>query len=128
MIIAKIWDSFVEYDEKELFLCETNKGKLWFHEHEIPKTLLTAFKKKIKTRREFENKENEAQLNKQAKKCEVDKTDAYSADIKCRTRGIIIACYNCGVIAGFKEMLCAESLQQVAALFLEIFDYYTDRT
>jgi len=51
-------------------LCETNKGRLWFYNYEIPNVLLKPFLKKAKMRREFEDKENEIINNMKEKECE----------------------------------------------------------
>ena len=119
MKIDHVYDSFVDYDDKELFCCRTNAGVKWFYAHEIPNTVLNPYLKKSKDKKSMYDKENESRYNK-ARECEVDKTDQYATDMKCRSRGILIACYSCGVIAGYKEMHGSESLQQVAAFLLEL--------
>ena len=117
--IKYIYDSFMDLDEKELFLCHTEDNKIvWFAKHDVPKTLLTPFlKKKIKdkitTSTELEEDE-----------CTVDKEDAYACDMKCKSRGVQIACTNCGILSGYKEMYASESLTQVGNLTLDMHDNY----
>jgi len=82
MKITKIYDSFVDYDDKELFMCRTNEGIKWFHRHEIPATILNPFIKRIKQSRAFRDKEFTL-ASQNERQCEVDKTDEYSADMKC---------------------------------------------
>lgn len=56
--------------------------------------------------------------------CNTDKTKQYTCDLKCRTRGIQIAAFNCGVILGWREMYLSESITQVALMYLDIIDNY----
>ena len=49
-------------------------------------------------------------------------TKIQSCNYKVKTRGIILAVYNWGIIAGVREMFGAESLSQVSQLYLNILD------
>jgi hypothetical protein len=46
----------------------------------------------------------------------------FAFNYKVKTRGLILAVYNYGIIAGAREMLGAESLSQVAQLHLDKVD------
>ena len=108
-------------NEKELFLCKVKDAPLaWFQAHDIPKALMTPFIKRKTQNDEFKRKQSNFNEN----ACNVDKTDSYTCDIKCRTRGLLLACSNCGVIIAYRELFGAESLTQVAILFVDIFDNY----
>ena len=40
----------------------------------------------------------------------------------CRTKGVILAVYNCGIICSYKVLFGSESLTQVARFYLDIMD------
>ena len=44
--------------------------------------------------------------------------------MKCKTRGILLAATNCGIVISFRELFGAESLKQVAQLYLDTFDLF----
>ena len=46
----------------------------------------------------------------------------FAFNYKVKTRGLILAVNNCGIIAGAREMFGAESLSQMAQLYLDIVD------
>ena len=50
----------------------------------------------------------------------------FACNYKVKTRGLILAVYNYGIIAGAREMLGAESLSQVAQLYLDKVDNIED--
>jgi hypothetical protein len=55
--------------------------------------------------------------------CNKDKVTKFqSCNYKVKTRGLILAVNNCGIIAGAREMFGAESLSQMAQLYLDIVD------
>jgi hypothetical protein len=124
MKIENIYDSFVDIEEKEIFLCRVAgfNELIWIQKSDIPKTTLVQYTKKAIVVDEYRDKEES--IKEKNKFCNVDKTDSYTCDIKCRTRGIIIACTNCGVIIGSRELYGAESLSQVCQFFLDIKDKY----
>ena len=54
--------------------------------------------------------------------CNTDKASQLSCPLKVKSRGIVLACDPCGIIAGYKEMYGAESCTQVALFYLETCD------
>jgi transcription elongation factor Elf1 len=64
------------------------------------------------------------QKNKQRKltSCNTDKTSVYACNLKCKTRGIELACSNCGIVLAFRELYGSESLTQVAYMYLDLVD------
>jgi hypothetical protein len=50
---------------------------------------------------------------------------ATPCEIKCRTRGVVLIVSNCGVVISWREIYGAESLAQVALLFLDTLDLLT---
>ena len=44
--------------------------------------------------------------------------------MKCKTRGIQIACNNCGIVVAHRELFGSESLTQVALMYLDMADNY----
>lgn len=124
MTIKKIYDSFVDIDEKEIFLCQTSTNeRLWFRKHDISKTVLDKFLKRKNANDQYKRQQLATVIDTSEKICNVDKTDAFTCELKCRTRGLIIACNCCGIISGFKELFGAESLTQVALMLLEMKSY-----
>ncbi len=39
---------------------------------------------------------------------------------KCRTEGLLVAAYNCGIVLAYREFLTHESPTQVATFYLDI--------
>ena len=119
-VIVDIFDSFIDYDRRELFYCKLkDRTKCWFVKANVPKAVLTKFIKRKFKDDEFRRKE-QTKLDYQAQEalCQVDKTDEFACDLKTKTRGLLIGCSNCGIIICYKEMYAKESLTQVARLIL----------
>ena len=113
--IERIYDSFVGSDEREIFFVKTGDGdKKWLTKADIAKTLLNRFLK-------YKQKKGDPVNDYESKDvCHIDKEDEYCCELKCKTRGVLISCTNCGIIVGYKEMYGAESLKQMEAFMLEI--------
>jgi hypothetical protein len=56
--------------------------------------------------------------------CNTDKAKVFSCEHKCKTHGILLAVFNCGIVIGYRELFGKESTTQVALLYLDIYDYY----
>ena len=58
--------------------------------------------------------------------CPIDKTidNSYSCLFKVKTRGLILAAWNCGLLVAWRDMYGAESLTQIAYMYLDIADSY----
>ena len=56
--------------------------------------------------------------------CNTDKAKVFSCEHKCKTHGILLAAFNCGIVIGYRELFGKESTTQVALLYLDIYDYY----
>ena len=116
--IIKIYDSYIDIDDKEHFLCLTNgcdKNLVWLDKVDVHPRLIDDFrqsKKDTLNRDKFTS-------------CNTDKDSKfYTCNFKVRTRGIVIAAFNCGIILGFREIFGAESLSQVAQFYLDLCSYY----
>ena len=106
--IITVHDSFVDTDEKELYLCEIDNGDLiWLNKDDIDDELLVNF-------------EGAKPPEDNDPCCNTSKDMQYKCNIKSRTRGLQIACTNCGFIIAYREMFCSESSSQVAMLYLDI--------
>jgi hypothetical protein len=120
-VFVAIYDSFIDYNRKELFLCKLkDNSRAWFHKANIPKALLNKYvdqKFRDDNYRRKENSKKEAKSNYE-KICQVDKTDEHTCDLKAHTRGLLIGFTNCGTIISFKEMYAKESLTQVTRFIL----------
>jgi len=80
----------------------------------LPKDLYEAYKEKKKS--EFDDIQTT---------CNTDKASKfYSCNFKCKTRGLIIIAFNCGIIICFREMYGAESLRHVSHLYLDMIDHF----
>jgi hypothetical protein len=53
-----------------------------------------------------------------------DKTITHTCDVKVKTRGILLALSNCGIILGYRELYGSESVTQVANMYLDIVDLF----
>ena len=42
---------------------------------------------------------------------------------KCRTKGVMLAAYNCGIICAYRELYSSESLSQVSIFLLDIISF-----
>ena len=119
MQITKVYDSHIDDEEIELFLCRTNSSSnnlLWFENRDIPKELIQSYK---------DSKAEHVHRDKFTS-CDTDKASKfYTCFYKIRTRGIILAASNCGIIIGFTEIFGAESLTQVAQFYLDICDHFS---
>jgi hypothetical protein len=61
------------------------------------------------------------------KTCNTDNAKVFSCDHRCKTHGILLAVFNCGIIIGYRELFGKESATQVALLYLDICDFYTGK-
>ena len=55
--------------------------------------------------------------------CNTDKTISFSCLLKCKTRGVELACTPCGLIIGIRELFGSESLTQVAQVYMDMSDH-----
>ncbi len=100
----------MDSNEEELFLCEIEDGQLaWFVASDLPQEMLEDFK--------GSKPPEDAEPT-----CNTSKDTQYKCNLKSRTRGLQIACTNCGVMLGFREMFCSESSNQVAMLYLDLME------
>ncbi len=53
--------------------------------------------------------------------CRVEKDDL--CNNKCRTKGVFLAAYNCGIVCGYREIFTAESLSQVTMFLLDMISF-----
>ena len=58
------------------------------------------------------------------KTCNTDKSKNFSWDMKCKTRGIQLACANCDIIYRFRELFGAESCTQVAQMYIDLCEAF----
>jgi hypothetical protein len=67
---------------------------------------------------EFSNKQNNITLD-DNKRSNTDKEAVFTYPIKCKIRGVELACTNWSKIVGFRELFLSESLTQVATFFYD---------
>ena len=104
-----MYDSYITLDDEELFLCKTNLINLkWVSRDKISTDQYNTF-----TNKDPDNLD-----------CNTDKEAVYSCTIKCKTRGIILAASNCGIILSFREIYGSESLSQVGLFYLDLLDNF----
>ena len=109
-IVLKIYDSFIDAEDNELFLCSTNLVQYkWLKQNQINTETFINFA---------------AQINSPRETCNTLKSTTTYCEIKCKTRGILLVTSNCGIIISYREMFGSESLQKVALLYLDTLDHF----
>ena len=107
-----IHDSYINLDEEELFYCETtNNEQKWYLAADAPIDIKTEFLAKTR-------------VNPFPSGCNTDKTISHACDVKVKTRSILLALSNCGIILGFRELYGSESITQVANMYLDMVDQF----
>jgi hypothetical protein len=81
---------------------------LWCLEKFIPSNLVNIF---------WNQYPNYNQTSTHNTNCLVNKDEV--CNNKCRTKGVLLTAYNCGIICSYREILSSESLTQVAQLLLD---------
>ena len=56
--------------------------------------------------------------------CNTVKSQFYTCESKNKTRGVVIASSNCGIVLGWREIYGAESCTQVALFYLNITNLF----
>ncbi len=112
----EIHDCFVNTEDQLLYLLTNGNKKLfWSEEAYIPPYLLhdyfTAYSSKLATN-------DTGKLT-----CSVDKESQIPCVKKCRSMGVLVSAYNCGVINGYREIFVAESLSQVGIFILDLITH-----
>ena len=97
--VLEIYDCFVNQDGDCLYLLSDGKKALWYKEDSISKQKLDQFVSSWNFQ-----EEPSTNLN-----CRVRK-DTDHCIKKCRTKGVLLGVFNCGIIGAFKELFCSESL------------------
>ena len=112
--ICKIHDIFsttqdsVEYRDNDiLFLVQLKNTQLaWVKKSSLDKTMLDSFVKQTCE-----------------PTCNTNKDNNFLCLNKTKTRGILLATYNCGFIVGYKELFGSESLLQVTSFYLDLIKF-----
>ncbi len=55
--------------------------------------------------------------------CRTNKDNSFLCLNKTKTRGVLIATYNCGFIVGYRELFGSESLSQVTLFYLDLIEF-----
>ena len=98
--------------DEELFYCETtNKEQKWCSAADVHIDIKTEFLAKT-------------HVNPFPSGCNTDKTVSHTCDVKVKTRGILLALSNCGIIVGYRELYGSESITQVANMYLDMVDQF----
>jgi len=104
--VEKIFDSYLTYyDETLLYVLTTHKVKKWIRKSQVSSKLYESFMKSKCTTQDLSS-------------CNTEKTQQ-SNNNKCKTRGVVLGVYNCGIILSFRELYGSESLTQVCLFYLE---------
>ncbi|RNA24790.1 hypothetical protein BpHYR1_001525, partial [Brachionus plicatilis] len=108
----QIHDLF-DHQEGIFFLCDYSNEKIpfWVSENQLNKSEVDQF---MKIRKANCNQEN-IEYNSSSKLTE-------PCNHKSKTDGIFLGCYNCNIIASFKEIYSSESVPQASIFCLETFD------
>lgn len=119
--IKKIHDVYCLDEEKEeniLYLVESEgcyeNSLYWVRETHIPKELLQMF-----------IKEQDSKLNINVYNdisCNTNKHFKMPYVKKTKTRGVLIAASNCGIVTGYREIFGCESISQVVLFYLDLIE------
>jgi hypothetical protein len=110
----RIYDCFVDSEDTVLYLLATKKGKyLWTSKP--PQNLIQEFSCKFSKSIE---KNYSALTN-----CQINKEFPIPCKKKCRTTGILLSVYNCGIICGYRELFSSESPTQVSIFLLDLMQF-----
>ena len=115
--MIKIWDFYINEKDEILYLCEFDGDKAhWIIEDEIKIGYIKEFYE-FKKAVEEKNKDEYTDVT-----CKTLRKKPFGCEIKCKTRGLLISAYNCGIINGFREIFVSESISQVLLFFLDIIE------
>jgi len=107
--ITQVHDSYINSDDLELILVQTNLNpSKWVTADHITKI-------------QYEKLRNR---NITDQDCNTDKGNVYSCSVKCKTRGVLLAATNCGIVVGFREIYGGEGLRQVGLFYLDVLDNF----
>ena len=96
---------------RNFFVDTTTLIPLWYSAADVPIDIKTEFL--VKTR-----------VNPFPSGCNTDKTISHTCDVKVKTRSILLALSNCGIIVGYRELYGSESITQVANMYLDMVDQF----
>lgn len=112
----EIYDSFIREDDVILFLVTKNDSltPFWATEKQLNEKLILDF---INDKIPYGKKKQLDTIR--------DKVQLYKAycNNKCRTVGLYLSVYNCGIIVGYKEIFHSEGRNQTMAFILQIYGY-----
>ncbi len=107
--VILIYDSFINLHDVELFLCRTTEVDFkWFRKDLVPHDLLKQY---------IDKKTTEIYT---IKTCNTDKSKIFACEMKCKTRGVQLACSDSGIVLAFRELYGAESCTQVAQMYIDL--------
>ncbi len=58
------------------------------------------------------------------KTCNTDKSKIFACEMKCKTRGVQLACSDSGIVLAFRELYGAESCTQVAQMYVDLCESF----
>ena len=93
---------------------------MWVFRENIDSQILKQFENKRDIVDRVETRQYEA-----IDDCNTEKINNFHCTIKVKTRGILLACTNCGIVIGAREIYGAESKTQVAMMYLDLVSTIT---
>lgn len=112
-----VYDAFVDQNDKLLFLVNYSDVEtlpFWKSEKQILASKINDYIEQLKSFKDVSTSDS---------LCNSSKQFTLPCNKKTRTVGVFLACYNCGIIAGFREIYSHETLAQTAAFLLYLIDY-----
>ncbi len=123
--VLKIHDVYCADEESEkyipesaLFLVELKSKKIaWVNNLSVTKEHLDLFKNEI-----LDNEIKSIHSKQYANEilCNTNKEERFPCANKTKTRGILLATYNCGIIVSYRELFGSESITQVVLFYLDL--------
>lgn len=112
-----VYDSYVDQDDNLLYLVDYNEEIIdknnifWVSYKQIQASKVASYLDQIK------------QLMNVDQTCNSSKMLTLPCIKKNRTVGVFLGCYNCGIIASYKEIFCHETIAQAVVLSMQTIEY-----
>jgi len=109
-----IHDAFVDSNDNVLILVDysSSESHFWVTSKQIMASKVENYIDQLKS---FEKHDDST--------CNSSKLYTLPCLKKTRTVGMFLGCFNCGIIAGYREIFGTETIAQAAAFLLNLIDY-----
>ena len=126
--VIQIHDVYCADEESEeyiprtaLFLVQLKSNKVaWVNRGSVTKYHLDMYRNEM-----IQKEINSVQKKQVAAEilCDTNKEERFPCYSKTKTRGIMLATFNCGIITGYRELFGSESISQVVLFYLDLISW-----